>query len=72
MAYLSKDTDSSFISFRTRTPADILKKAKHEWRLRHGEVAEIYQGNSVPEDVKCCQRNFGLPTQERCLVAEIA
>lgn len=33
MAYLSKDTDSSFYSFRTRTPLDVLKTLDNERAL---------------------------------------
>ena len=33
MAYLSKDTDSSFYSFRTRTPVDVLKTLDNERAL---------------------------------------
>jgi hypothetical protein len=33
MAYLSKDNDSSFWSFRTRTPSDILRTLDHDRAL---------------------------------------
>jgi hypothetical protein len=33
MAYLSKDKDSSFLSFRKRTPADILRMLDNDRAL---------------------------------------